>query len=428
MFRIENEPLVEDHSTRSRHLSFSYDAGIDQLLPELERIGVRRMSFSDFCTELSDIIDVQGDSFLKSKPPAWHSKIAILFMQQRGGKSQLAYIPLIPLRSGSWVTTSKSHVFLEEDISHSTVPDGIDIHLVDSKACLDATRLDFFRWLGIKRCKRTQICQMIIERYNASSNFSRPLSASVHELIYLFQTPRTIYNESLLNFRLIPRPPYPAIMPRGTRFYIESAGTCSIVTQYAMNRDSNMPLIHPSYIAAARGIAKEAEFLDWICSRLRVYTHPQLTNLGGLLTLEFHYLKANAVDDLLLLLRDFWDLYHYELEGHGTYLLDAIGKMNVTCLDGLTRSLDETILPLEKLKPRGPDLPYLAIPEPEDHRWLKFSHFGVLIDISAVFCLRQLKAMATRPDINKISKTSVELAYYRLELEIQRKEDVITVR
>ena len=98
---------------------------------------------------------------------------------------------------------------------------------------------------------------------------------------------------------------------------------------------------------------------------------------------------------------------------------------SVKCIDGLTRRLDETVLPLEALKLAGPDLIFINIPEPENSRWLNLSTFGVLTSLSTEFYLRELKALAALPVANIPSKRAIELIYTKLasdkehQLEIQ---------
>jgi hypothetical protein len=113
----------------------------------------------------------------------------------KGRVTQLQHIPLIPLQDGRWVTTSQSNVFLEEDTSHTTVPGGLDINLVDVEACQDTNRKKFFRWLCIEKCDQAAVCQLIMQRYNAFRGLS--LAHSIQDLIYLFQTPRAVYKSSL---------------------------------------------------------------------------------------------------------------------------------------------------------------------------------------------------------------------------------------
>jgi hypothetical protein len=411
-FRFEGEPLVEDEKIEPYHLSFAYHPEISQILPELKQMGVKVMSFLDFYTELRAIIARRGISFLKEKSNQWHSKVADLFLR-KGRVSQLEDIPLIPLRNGQWVTTYQRHVFLEEDTSRAAVPGGLDINLVDADACQDANRKAFFWWLGIMECDQAAVCQLIMQRYNSFRRLS--LTHSIQDLIYLFQTPRTVYKGSLEKFQLIPATPLNDGFRFAKRFYIEYPGKPSILTKYARDSASNIPLLHPDYLKAVRNLGKESEFVDWACSRLKISTQPRLIDDSQNLTPEFKFLKNNAAMDLLLLLRDHWDMYHGQLKRK---LITAVSEMLVDCTDGLARRLDETALPREKLKLEGPDLPFIAIPEPNDARWLKFSLFDVLANLSDTFYLRQLKALTSRPDSSTTSKLSVQAAYTGLESSI----------
>jgi hypothetical protein len=413
-FRFEGEPLVEDEKIESYHLSFAYDPEINRILPELKQMGVKVMSFLDFYKELRALIARRGISFMKEKSNQWHSKVADLFCR-KGMVSQLKVIPLIPLRNGRWVTTSQSHVFLEEDTSSAAVPDGLDINLVDAEACQDANRKAFFLWLGIKECDQAAVCQLIMQRYNSFRGLS--LKHSIQDLIYLFQTPRTVYQDSLEKFQLLPATPLNYDFRLAKTFYIEYPGKPSILTKCARDSASNIPLLHPDYLNAVRNLGKESEFLDWACSCLKFSTQPRLFNDSQNLTPEFKFLKNNAAMDLLLLLRDQWDMYYGQLKPR---LITAVSEILVDCTDGLTRRLKETVLPREKLKLEGPDLPFIAIPEPNDARWLKFSLFGVLANLSDTFYLRQLKALTSRPYSSTTSKLSVQAAYIGLESSIGR--------
>src|ERR1019366_9676877 len=129
---------------------------------------------------------------------------------------------------------------------------------------------------------------------------------------------------------------------------------------------------------------------------------------------EFDFLKAHAVEDLLLLLRDNWDHYASHLHSHNhntSRLKKAISEMTVHCINGLSWRLDQTVLPRESLKLAGPDLVFVNIPEPNDIRWLRFSNFGVLTNLSTEFYLRELKALAAHPVTDSTSTSAVEVIY-----------------
>lgn len=255
-----------------------------------------------------------------------------------------------------------------------------------------------------------------MKRYNPIRGLS--LNMSAQDLLYLFQTPRSVYTGSLETLQLIPAEPLKDGFRYAKGFYIESPGKSSILTKYSGDPASNIPLLHPHYLRAVRNLGKESEFVSWCCSRLKFSTRLHLVDESGNITPEFEFLKNNATVDLLLLLRDHWDFYSDQLNATSKVELRL---MHVKCTDGHARKLSGTVLPRERLRNEGPNLSFVDIPEPNDSRWLKFSCFGVHTDLSDTFYLRQLKALNTlssRPDPSAISKSTVQAAYTGLESTI----------
>ncbi|KAL5344927.1 hypothetical protein ACLOAV_009880 [Pseudogymnoascus australis] len=420
-FRLHNKPLVEDENSKLRHLSFFYDSEIKNTLPQLKLMGVTEMEFRHFHQELQDLINKLGDSFLESQSKDWHSQIAYI-LNRRSSKSEAAKIPLIPLSDGRWVKPSQSNVFLPGDTNGAELPDGLDAFLVDHEACQDAKRMDFFLWVGLKKCDQAEVCRMIMGLYNPFRG--RTLTGSVQDLIYLFQTPRTVYGESVKELQFIGTGSPSFVY--GSQLYIVYPNKTTIISKYFGNSKSKMSTFDPVYIEAVRKLGMETKFINWACSYLDVSPLPRLVDYKGDPTQEFYFLKANAVEDLLLLLRDNWDRYARHFTSNGSRIKRSISQVGVKCIDGLTRRLDETVLPLEALKLEGPDLIFMDIPEPENSRWLNLSTFGVLTSLSTEFYLRELKALAALPVANIPSKRTIERIYTKLasdrehRLEIQR--------
>ncbi|KAF8854837.1 hypothetical protein BDZ45DRAFT_693078 [Acephala macrosclerotiorum] len=413
-FRLNDEPLVEDGSSEQHHLSFLYDMEIMNTLPELKKMGVKKMEFSQFYQELKDVINRLGNSFLNSQSKEWHSKVAHLF-RRYSNRRQATNIPLIPLRDGRWVEPSHRHLFFEEETADAEVPAGLDICLVDHEACQDTNRMDFFQWIGIKKCGQAEVCRMIVQSYNPFR--TRSLATSVQDLIYLFQTPRTVYDEPLRKLQLLGAGKFSSGFMYAERLYIEHSDKKSIISKYARDPANPMPTLNPMYIEAVRRLGKETEFVSWVCSRLNMSRLPRLVNKQQLLSPEFDFLKAHAAEDLLLLLRDNWDHYAGHLHSHNrstSRLKKAISEMRVHCINGLSWRLNQTVLPRETLKLAGSDLVFINIPEPNDIRWLKFSTFGVLTTLSTEFYLRELKALAAHPVTDSTSKLAVEAIYAEL--------------
>lgn len=412
-FRLNGKPLIEDKSTEKHHLSFSYDSEISQILPELSKIGVETMSFKKFYKELRDCIFYHGVGFLEEQSNEWHSKVAQLLIQ-KGTWHQQRAIRLIPLHDGRWVDASEDNIFLEEDISRATIPRGLNFNLVDLEACRDGNRRAFFREIGIRNCDQAAICRLIMQRYRPFDRIS--LSQSIDDLIYLFRTPQSVYNGPFERLQLLPAPPLEGFR-YAKRFYIQDEkNICPIISQYAQDPASKIPLLHPLYLDAIRGLGKESQFLEWACSCLKMSTRPHLVDEAGKLTPELKFLGENASMDLMLLLRNNWSAYKDQLKHDN--LVTEISKMSVSCTDKIARPLRETILPRRDLQPEGPDLPQVAVPEPDDSRWIQFSSFGVLTSLNSKFYLRQLIALASRPDSNGASKSSVQSVYTRLESQM----------
>ncbi|KAG4432653.1 hypothetical protein IFR05_011856 [Cadophora sp. M221] len=413
-FRLNGQPLVEDETTELQHLSFLYDSETTNILPELKKMHVKEMDFSQFCQELRDVIKNVGRSFLTSQSDDWHSKIAILFCAY-GNKHRSTDIPLIPVRDGRWVKPSHSHLFLEGEIGNAEVPAGLDICLVDRKACQNPFRLDFFRWAGIKRCDQAKVCQMIVESYSPFRQ--RSLNTSVQDLMYLFQTPRHVYNGSINGLQVICAGRFRSGFRYASKVYIDYPDGKSVISKHAGHPESPTPILDPSYLAAAQKLEKEVEFVEWACSRLRMSLLPRLVNEYQELSPEFEFLKTHAIQDLLLLLRDNWDHYSRDLDfgRFGTSKLKkAISQMTVPCTNGLSLRLEQTVIPRRSLKFAGPNLTFVDIPDPSHARWLKFSAFGVVTMLSTEFYILELKAISALPVTDRAPTTAVEAIYAEL--------------
>lgn len=110
-------------------------------------------------------------------------------------------------------------------------------------------------------------------------------------------------------------------------------------------------------------------------------------------------------------------------------LRKAMSKLNVPCTDGLTRRLNETVLPSDSLKSAGKHLPFIDVSEPNEPSWLNFAAFGVIIIPTVDLYLRRLKALAALPINDDITKDLIEgiyiQLYSRLKTESEDKVDMI---
>lgn len=421
-FRLGSMPLVENPKSCLSHLSFCYDLEIKNTLPELKRMGVKEMGFSHFYQELSDLVKNDESLYLNLQTEKWHSEVANLFYRY-GTKAQASNIPLIPLCGGRWVKPSGKNVFLPGNITDPQLPGGLDVHLVDHNACQDTKRMEFFLWVGLKRCDQAEVCRMIMRLYNPFRG--RTLADSVQDLIYLFQTPRTVYKGSVKELQFIGTGSTGFV--HGSRLYIVYPNKTTLLSKCLGDPKSKMSTFDPAYIEAVRRLGKELVFISWASSYLKVSTLPRLADDNGVPTPEFYFLKANAVEDLLLLLRDNWNIYARHFFSNRSKLKRSISQMGVKCIDGVTRRLDETVLPLDTLKLAGPHLIFINIPDPEDSLWLHLSTFGVLTSPSTEFYLRELKALASAkalPEKNSPSKQAVQQIYIKLASDRESQSEI----
>jgi hypothetical protein len=306
-------------------------------------------------------------------------------------------------------------LFFEGKPTDAVVPEGLNICLVDDEASQDMKRRAFFLWVGVRDCDQSEVCRMILELYNYFKE--RSLKQSVQDLLYLFQTPRSMYKESLHKFQLLGAGKFDDKFMYAKRLYIEHPNRKSIISKYAKDPNSPMPILNPKYVEAVQKLGRETEFFDWACSQLKMCHLPRLVDEQQLLSPEFDFFKAHAIEDLLLLLRDNWNHYSKHIDPSGrvaSKLKQAISEMRVKCIDGVLRPLKQTVLPLEALKRDGPHLVFVDLPQPDDIRWRKLSTFGVLTDLSIDFYLGELKAFAAQPVTDSTSKLAVEAIYAKL--------------
>jgi hypothetical protein len=302
------------------------------------------------------------------------------------------------LRGGTWVTPSEEHLFLSTEVSTLSIPYGIDLNIIEAAACKNKTRRDFFLWLGITSCDQADVCRLIMERHKGldsrqSKNFpEEDISDLVEDAFYLFNTPRYIYEHSITKLFLVNDQ---SELVNGKNRYIDHPHKEFKISSFAKKMDSGVRLLNSEYLDHARNDGKEVEFVIWLMQRLQVSTLPCLVQ-DSQLTDEFRYFTTKATADLLLLLRDNWNHYFFQLSAKiftGFFertAMEVLSKVIVKCTNGTFHQLNRTVLPLTPLKLVGRNLPFLDIPDPQNKRWLKFAELGVITAQNVQLYLRQL--------------------------------------
>ena len=414
-FRLGGEPLIENANTEKKYLSFNYDSDSLQLPPELAAIGVKVIGYRSFFREFKSCIKKKGVEFLKNCSSEWHSNVARILRSSNDFKRELAGLPLIPLRDGRWVCHSEKNLFLDAKTTNFAVPNGIDINLVDSEACKDKERKKFFRWLGITACDQAVVCKLILDLHMKGRKGG--IQDFISDAIYLFLAHDPTDELQLQNLKFVD---HSMCLGSGDRFYIDEPSKAIAISKYSEEEESGVRMLHPEYFAAVQDLGKEHAFIKWLMKNCQFSTLPRLVR-GNQLTQEFGFFTTKAAGDLLFLLRDNWDHYsnqiHKSIRRPGasgfTSAKEELSKMMVECVDGVSRPLGQTILPLSNLKIQGSYLPVLDIPNPTDPRWLDFETLGVITGENLDLYLRQLKAMSVAehsPQVEDVREIYRQLA------------------
>ena len=413
-FRHAGEPMLEDKKTRKYHLSFHYDARYARNV--LAQIGVKEMSESDFLKEFKGLIEPRFVvQFLKDQSNDWHVKLSKIF-RDSFSQRQLKDLPVIPLRNGEWVSCSEKHIFLGTKTSNLAIPQGINIHLIDAEACEDEGRKAFFTWLGIGICKQEDVCRMIMERHALLDDFN--IVDCVADAIYLFNSPPSVYKSSIMNLHLMDNN---LKATHGKYLYVDHPDKSFTISNYATVDGSGIRMLHQRYILKAQKEGKESEFVEWLVRYLKVSTLPCLIR-DGRVTKEFKFFTTKCVQELLVLLRNKWHHYSAQIYAPITVsifsgprtLMKELSEMKVRCVGEEFHPLGKTVLPLRDLKIIGGSLPFLDITDPGDERWLQFEALGVIINECLELYLRQLKALASNGEPNRVTTATVRGIYRQI--------------
>lgn len=181
------KPLMADSSALKTYLSPNYDWVSDQT--SLKSLGIEVFSSASFIRAIKALFRPSAKDW-GDRSHEWHEDVAaaLYSFTSLSRSSELSLLPIIPLRDGSWVSTSSSSktIFLDhEDGVH--IPTGIDIRLVDNEAAKSPARATLYKSLGIKTCNSGEVSDLILAKHrDGCRNFNSPGELLAH-LVYLYQ-------------------------------------------------------------------------------------------------------------------------------------------------------------------------------------------------------------------------------------------------
>lgn len=239
----EGVPLTLTPSKHSVYVSQSYSHDDAE---QLKLLGVTEMDDTLFLDHLEAIIKYQHD-FFKSKPPEWHSRLAMVLVniweaplqaetrrmvyrlrrqdqlrrqeRESGGRrrffgraisdilrpkdpeveeakdtqvsqERIKKFPIIPLRDGQWVCAANNNIFFPGESEQWELPGGVDLLVVDLNAAKDVPRSNLFRVIGVQDFKVTAITQLIMANHSDQSfdPAKIPQADLISQILFLYTT------------------------------------------------------------------------------------------------------------------------------------------------------------------------------------------------------------------------------------------------
>jgi hypothetical protein len=375
----------------------------------LERLGVKKMTFSEFLEDLKSLTLDHSDEF-RQKDKKYHARLAkilVPMLDQKKYMSLVRTIPLIRLRGGRCVSAEESSIFFPGETAGWDIPMGVDALVVQSYAERDSNIHSVYSSLGVKRLNPTQICQLIINTHMSES--FNPSSLALKDLrshaTFLFNACWKSSGDVGLWFATENCQYY-----KGSQLYQDSS------SKRLFGGRNTFHFLHRDYFSdVGKDRKKREKLITWLHEEMDIWHIPRLVTLtpGDGFSLSPHFdiiIQERPSSDFLLLLRDHWQHYSKWLVeekadgGHGIHgadfnesvsrLKETLSSRMVQCLGNVTYKLRETFLPLEDiLSEKDIFVPLLKVPDPEDKGWQVLKHFGVGVRRDVHFYLRSLERL-----------------------------------
>lgn len=248
----------------------------------------------------------------------------------------LTEIPIIPMLDGSWrcPPMPNSDTVYFPTIHDISVPNDVEIPMVNPEATDSSSRKELFRILGVIDCKEQNVVNHII-RLHRKLNRNQPVSATslADHIRYLFEVWENIVGDFDTN--RLKRDIWFAVagseIRRGDEVYVIDSLDLEIVPEKYRLRSvfANYPGAHYLDQSYANRIVEDEqqEFADWLMTIFGMENIPRLC-LGKKLHPDFKWLLQNRNDHVLGILETHWRFYDDVITKDAA---SKIGKLNVLC-------------------------------------------------------------------------------------------------
>ena len=161
-------PFTLGPHTETRYLSQRYTPLAAESLCS---IGVSELSAIEFLQDLDALI-VDDTNGFHARPAGWHSQLATALFYLTYDEDLVAKIedlPIIPLKTGKWVSAKSQAIFFSRTESDAEIPSGIHTSVVDPDAESDFYRRKLFESLGVGTWQTLEICELIVQVHGSPS-------------------------------------------------------------------------------------------------------------------------------------------------------------------------------------------------------------------------------------------------------------------
>ncbi|KAG4288696.1 hypothetical protein FPRO06_03518 [Fusarium proliferatum] len=181
----EGHPLFDD-PTKDLYLSSNYSSKVVEIL---KGYGLGILSIQTFLNLLeTDLRSPDSRFHRKNTTDEWHSAVARLltktlknssFIQQR-----LKSLPLLPLRSGAWTSTTSGPVYFPKtgDIN---IPDSLDLNVITVYASSNSERSTLFQHLGVCQATYEDVRASILRSFASKKGLSFEILNEYLSFLYL---------------------------------------------------------------------------------------------------------------------------------------------------------------------------------------------------------------------------------------------------
>jgi hypothetical protein len=402
-------PLTTTPAGSCRYLSQKYKSEDHKTLATF---GVQEMIGKDFIRELSNLMK-ENPAFFCNQSSEWHSYLARALSPLCLDKElslKIEDLRLIPLRDKGWASVEEGTIFFPGDRHGLTIPDGVDLFVIEHNAAADPFRRHLYRMLGAKDFSVDLLCKLILSIHHDPkfNPRSATTSALLSQALFLFNAGCTIDKNQT----------FWCAQECGThrawasRLYLESDEPLS-ASKILGTEKGRFHFLHSSYVDAAPG--EQERWHKWLVDSLRVDIYPRLAVASGKnsfrLSEDFEWLLMHRPSaQFLVLLRDQWRIYATYVENDDTkrenqepnvsrkLIRERLSSMGVKCRNGMIRQAGKTYLPTNELVAAAKGcVDFLDVPNPQDKRWeLVFHTIQVGLKDDLDFYLQALQTLKVR--------------------------------